>query len=84
MPGWGIAILVIVTLLIGGGAGVAFGYFYRKNTTEKKIGRAEATAQELLDKASQKAEAQRKEMMLAAKETMLRERAELEDRKSVV
>ena len=78
MPGGGIAILVIVTLLIGGGAGVAFGYFYRKNTTEKKIGRAEATAQELLDKASQKAEAQRKEMMLAAKETMLRERAELD------
>ena len=36
------------------------------------------TAQELLDKASQKAEAQRKEMMLAAKETMLRERAELD------
>ena len=59
-------------------AGAAFGYFYRRNVTEKKIGRAEATAQELLDKASQKAEAQRKEIMLTAKESMLRERAELD------
>ncbi len=74
MPIWAGILIALVTLAAGAG----FGYFYRRNVTEKKIGRAEATAQELLDKASQKAEAQRKEMMLTAKESMLRERAELD------
>ncbi len=74
MPVWASILIALVTLA----AGAAFGYFYRRNVTEKKIGRAEATAQELLDKASQKAEAQRKEIMLTAKESMLRERAELD------
>ena len=78
MPTWVSILLIVIAVVAGGGIGGAIGYNYRRNTVEQKIGRAESTAQELLDRATQKAEEQRKELMLTAKEAMLRERAELD------
>ena len=57
-------------------AGSAFGYFYRKNEAEKKIGRTEQYAQRLLDDATRKADEQKKEMLLAAKEEVLHLKSE--------
>ncbi len=57
-------------------AGAAVGYFYRKNEAEKKIGRTEQYAQRLLDDATRKADEQKKEMILAAKEEVLHLKSE--------
>ena len=51
--------------------GACIGYQYRKNEAEKKIGRTEQYAQRLLDDATRKADEQKKEMILAAKEEVL-------------
>ena len=56
--------------------GAAIGYFYRKNEAEKKIGRTEQYAQRLLDDATRKADEQKKEMILAAKEEVLHLKSE--------
>ena len=45
-------------------AGVAAGYMYRKNVQEKKIGRTEEYARNLLDDAQRRAEEKKKESCL--------------------
>ena len=67
-------ILVLVALLVGAAAG----FLYRQNVMEKKIGRTEAFARSLLDEATRKAEEQKKEKLLEAKEEIIRLKSELD------
>ena len=77
-------ILIIVALVIG----TAVGFLYRQNVTEKKIGRTEEYANNLLAEATHKAEEKKKEAILEAKEEVIRLRSELDkevrDRRSEV
>lgn len=59
-------------------AGVAAGYFVRRNIAEGKIGVAEQTAQKIIDDAKQAAEARKKEVLLEAKEEIHKLRSEME------
>ena len=59
-----IAILIAVVTAVLGAAG---GYAYRKQTSEKKIGRTEEYAKNLLDDAMRKADEKKKETILEAK-----------------
>ncbi|MBR0228819.1 MAG: ribonuclease Y, partial [Clostridia bacterium] len=68
-------ILLIVAALA---AGAVAGFFYRKTVAEKKIGRTEEYAKKLLDDATRKAEDNKKEMILAAKEEILHLKSELD------
>ena len=68
-------ILLILVAAAGGGYG---GYLYRQNVAEKKIGRTEEYAKKLLDDATRKAEDNKKEMILAAKEEILHLKSELD------
>lgn len=70
-----IPILVGVACLI---AGIALGYFYRKNEAEKKIGRAEDMVASLIDDAQKKAESIRKENIVNAKEEIQKLRTEFD------
>ena len=63
---------VIASLVVGGAAGAAAGYIYRKNIQEKKIGRTEEYARNLLDDAQRRAEEKKKESILEAKEEVIR------------
>ena len=78
------AVIALIALV----AGLAAGYFYRKNTMEKKIGQTEEYARNLLDKAARKAEDKKKEAVLEAKEEVIRLKNELDkeirDRRSEV
>ena len=58
--------------------GVISGYVYRKQASEKKIGRTEAYAKNLLDDAMRKADEKKKETILEAKEEVLRLKTELD------
>lgn len=82
---------VIIAILIGlvaAAGGVYAGYQYRKNSSEKKIGRTEAYAKSLLEDAQRKADEKKKETILEAKEEVLRLKTELDkeckDRRSEV
>ena len=68
-------ILLILAAAAIGGYG---GFLYRKNVAEKKIGRTEEYAKKLLDDATRKAEDNKKEMILAAKEEILHLKSELD------
>ncbi|MCE5343384.1 MAG: ribonuclease Y [Eubacteriales bacterium] len=70
-----IGILIAVVTAILGAAG---GYAYRKQASEKKIGRTEAYAKNLLDDAMRKADEKKKETILEAKEEVLRLKTELD------
>ena len=61
-------IIAVITLLIG----TAGGYMYRKQAAEKRIGRTEAYAKNLLEEATRKADEKKKETILEAKEEVLR------------
>ncbi len=82
------ALWIIIGLIIGGAAGAFAGYGYRKNTQEKKIGRTEEYAKNLLEEAQRRAEDKKKETILEAKEEVLRLKTELDreirDRRSEV
>jgi len=70
-----VAILIaLVTCALGAGAG----FIYRKQITELKIGRAEQYASDLLNDATRKAEEQKKEKILEAKEEVLRLKTDLD------
>ena len=69
---------VIASLVVGGAAGAAAGYIYRKNIQEKKIGRTEEYARNLLDDAQRRAEEKKKESILEAKEEVIRLKNELD------
>ncbi len=70
--------LTIIIAVITAALGCAGGYMYRKTTGEKKIGRTEAYAKNLLDDATRKAEEKKKETILEAKEEVLRLKTELD------
>ncbi|NLZ90245.1 MAG: ribonuclease Y [Clostridiales bacterium] len=67
-------LIAVATALLGAGAG----FVYRKQVTEQRIGRAEQYAKELIDDATRKAEEQKKEKVLEAKEEVLRLKSELD------
>jgi len=77
-------IIAVITLLVG----TVGGYLYRKSAAEKRIGRTEAYAKNLLEEATRKADEKKKETILEAKEEVLRLKTELDqecrDRRSEV
>ncbi len=71
----------IVTILIAlamAALGLVGGYMYRKQSGEKKIGRTEEYAKNLLEDAMRKADEKKKETILEAKEEVLRLKTELD------
>lgn len=71
-------IISVLFAAIGLAAGAAGGYMYRKNIQEKKIGRTEEYARNLLDDAQRRAEEKKKESILEAKEEVIRLKNELD------
>ena len=69
-----IAITALVALVVGG----AVGFLIRKSVAEKKIKSAEAEAQRVKDEIIKAAEAKKKEMLVEAKEEILKQRSETE------
>ena len=65
-------IFILLAIAAALAAGVAAGYMYRKNVQEKKIGRTEEYARNLLDDAQRRAEEKKKESILEAKEEVAR------------
>ncbi len=82
------AIISTICALVALAVGLAGGFLYRQNVMEKKIGRTEEFAKNLLDDATRKAEEKKKETILEAKEEVLRLKSELDkeirDRRSEV
>ena len=70
-----LVLLAIVAALL---VGAAAGYMFRKNGTERKIGRTEEYARNLLDDAQRRAEEKKKESILEAKEEVIRLKNELD------
>ena len=81
-------LIVIITALLALAAGAAGGYFYRQSVMEKKIGRTEEFARNLLEESTRKAEDKKKEAILEAKEEIIRLKSDLDkeirDRRSEV
>ena len=81
-------IIAIVLIILALAAGAAAGFLYRQIVMEKKIGRTEEYANNLLTEATHKAEEKKKEAILEAKEEVIRLRSELDkevrDRRSEV
>ena len=71
-------ITTFLAVVIAALAGAAVGYIYRKNIQEKKIGRTEEYARNLLDDAQRRAEEKKKESILEAKEEVIRLKNELD------
>ncbi len=71
-------LITILIALLALAAGAAFGYLYRKDVLEKKIGRNEEYARNLLDDAQRRAEERKKESILEAKEEIIRLKNELD------
>ncbi len=70
--------IVALIALIALAAGLAAGYFYRKNSMEKKIGQTEEYVNNMLEEANHKAEEKKKEAVLEAKEEIIRLKSELD------
>ena len=72
-----------IVLIIGIFVAFAAGYFIRKTTSESKLGSAQEQAKKIIDEATQTGEAQKKEMLFAAKEEAIsiKETAEKENNK---
>ena len=70
--------LCILLIVLFGAVGAAAGFMYRKSVTEQKIGRTEQYASNLLNEATRKAEDQKKERILEAKEEVLRLKLDLD------
>ncbi|MHC1787032.1 MAG: ribonuclease Y [Christensenellales bacterium] len=71
-------IIAILIALVACALGAGAGFLYRKQITEQKIGRAEQYANDLLNEATRKAEEQKKEKVLEAKEEVLRLKTDLD------
>ena len=69
---------ITLTALVAIAFGAVVGYRYRMDATEKKIGRTENYAKTLLDDAQRRAEEKKKELVLAAKEEVLKLKTELD------
>ena len=70
--------LTVLSVLAALVIGLAVGYIYRKNVQEKKIGRTEEYARNLLDDAQRRAEEKKKEKIIEAKEEVIRLKKELD------
>ncbi|NLO85562.1 MAG: ribonuclease Y [Clostridiales bacterium] len=70
-----VAILIAIVTAVLGATG---GYMYRKQAGEKKIGRTEEYAKNLLEDAQRKSDEKKKETILEAKEEVLRLKTELD------
>ena len=70
--------LTVLSVLAALVIGLAVGYIYRKNVQEKKIGRTEEYARNLLDDAQRRAEEKKKEKIIEAKEEVIRLKNELD------
>ena len=70
--------IVALIALIALAAGLAAGYYYRKNSMEKKIGQTEEYVNNMLEEANHKAEEKKKEAVLEAKEEIIRLKSELD------
>ena len=68
-----IPVLVGIVALV---VGILIGYIMRKKTAEKKIGSAEAEAERIVSEAVKTGEAKRKEMIVEAKEDILKAKTE--------
>lgn len=68
----------LIIPVIGLAVGLLAGYLWRKVESERKIGSAEARAEEILREATRDAEARKKEAVLEAKEEVHRLRGEFE------
>jgi len=81
-------LIVIIAAILALAAGAAGGYFYRQNVMEKKIGRTEEFARNLIEESTRKAEDKKKEAILEAKEEIIRLKSDLDkeirDRRSEV
>ncbi len=71
-------IIVTLSALAALVVGFVVGFLYRQNVMEKKIGRTEAFAKNLLDEATRKADDKKKETLLEAKEEVIRLKSELD------
>ncbi len=71
-------IVAIIVAVVAAALGAAGGYLYRKQAGEKKIGRTEEYARNLLEDAQRKADEKKKETILEAKEEVLRLKTELD------
>lgn len=69
---------IVLAAIISAAIGLGIGYMYRKNAAEKKIGRAEEYAKNLLDDAMRKADDKKKETVLEAKEEVLKLKTDLD------
>ena len=70
---------ILIPVLVGIVAlvlGLLIGYIMRKKTAEKKIGSAEAEAERIVSEAVKTGEAKRKEMIVEAKEDILKAKTE--------
>ena len=72
----------VICVILGLAAGGAAGYIYRREGTEKRIGRTEEYAKHLYDDAVHKADEYKKEKILEAKEEILKEKAENDGEKA--
>ncbi len=81
-------VIGIICAVVALAVGLAVGFLYRQNVMEKKIGRTEEYANNLLSEATHKAEEKKKEAVLEAKEEIIRLKSELDkevrDRRSEV
>ena len=71
-------LITIIISLVTAAAGAYGGYLYRKQSSEKKIGKTEEYAQNLLEDAQRKADERKKETILEAKEEVLRLKSDLD------
>lgn len=69
-------ILIVVGIIVGLAAGFAIGFIVRKKSAERMIGSAEAEAKRIVDDAVKQAEAKKKEMIVEAKEDILKAKTE--------
>jgi ribonucrease Y len=69
---------IVLAAIISAAIGLGAGYIYRKNAAEKKIGRTEEYAKNLLDDAMRKADEKKKETVLEAKEEVLKLKTDLD------
>ncbi len=70
--------LIVLLLVVVASVALAIGFFLHKQSSEKKIGSAEAQARRIIEAAQRDAETSRKAGELEAREAMLKGRGELE------
>ena len=66
------AVFTVIALIVGLGVGVFAGITYRKKVAEAEIGSAEIQAKKIIDEGIKQAETKKKELLLEAKEDIIR------------